>query len=303
MDGTRAPRLGARSAAAATSGVVLQPPPRTDLSDAGLIEAIVADTVASRIVDPEIPVEAHLDPDVAWAVAPVADTFRNVVVGARLEPSAADGRIAQVRDAYLRGDTGFVWWVAPFDTPHDLGTRLVNAGLILEGNAPAMAASLDDVPLDELPPDGLEIVPVRDTGTLNEFLSIVEADWLEWAGGEATSVQRRTLDAFAREIPRRLPSEPVPLRWLGRVDGQPVATSRVSLGGGVAGLYAILTLPSHRGRGIGRAMTLAALRAAAGIGYRIGVLQSSDLGYGVYLKLGFRDLFTYDIYVHPAPPG
>jgi GNAT superfamily N-acetyltransferase len=180
--------------------------------------------------------------------------------------------------------------------------RLANAGLTLEGSAPAMAANLDDVPLDEPAPDGLEIVPVTDAGTLQEFLTIVEADWLEWAGGVATPVQRRTLDAFAREIPRRLPSEPVPLRWLGRVDGQPVATSRVSIGGGAAGLYAILTLPSHRGRGVGRAMTLAALRAAAAIGYRIGVLQSSDLGFGVYRKLGFRELFTYDLYVHPAPP-
>jgi GNAT superfamily N-acetyltransferase len=280
--------------------VVLHSPPRTDLSDAGLIEAIAADQLASRITDPEIPVEAHLDPDVSWAVAPIADTFRNVVVGARLEPGTADKRIAEIRDTYRRGDTGFVWWVAPFDTPHDLGARLTNGGLALEGNAPAMAADLDDVPLDEPPPDNLEIVPVTDAGSLQEFLTIVEADWLEWTGGEATPVQRRTLDAFAREIPRRFPSEPAPLRWLGRVDGQPVATSRVSLGGGVAGLYAILTLPSHRGRGIGRAMTLAALRAAARIGYRIGVLQSSDLGYGVYAKLGFRELFTYDIYVHPA---
>lgn len=280
--------------------MVLQPAPRTDTSDAGLIEAIEADGIAARVIDPEIPVEAHLDGDVAWAVAPIADTFRNVVIGARFQPGNADRRIGEIRDTYGRGDTGFVWWVAPFDTPDDLGARLLNAGLTLEGYAPAMAASLADVPLDELPPDDLEIVPVTDAATLEEFLTIVEADWLEWTGGEATSVQRRTLDAFAREIPRRLPAEPVPLRWLGRVDGLPVATSRVSLGGGVAGLYAILTLPSHRGRGIGRAMTLAALRAAAGIGYRIGVLQSSDLGYGVYLKLGFRDLFTYDIYVHPA---
>jgi GNAT superfamily N-acetyltransferase len=283
--------------------VVVQSTRRTDTSDAALIEAIVADTVASRIVDPEIPVEAHLDGDVSWAVAPVADTFRNVVVDAHFQPGDADRRIAEIRDAYRRGDTGFVWWVAPFDTPEGLGTRLTNAGLTLEGNAPAMAASLDDVPFGEPPPHGLEIVPVTDAGTLGEFLTIVEADWLEWTGGEATPVQRRTLDAFAREIPRRFPSEPAPLRWIGRVDGRPVATSRVSLGGGVAGLYAILTLPSHRGRGIGRAMTLAALRAAADIGYRIAVLQSSDLGYGVYLKLGFRDLFTYDIYVHPTPTG
>lgn len=283
--------------------MVLHPPPRTDLSDAGLIAAIAADSLASRIVDPEIPVEAHLDSDVSWAVAPVADTFRNVVVGAHFEQADADRRIAEIRDTYARGDTGFVWWVAPFDMPDDLGTRLANAGFTLEGHAPAMAADLDDVPLHEPLPDGLEIVPVTDAGTLQEFLAIVEADWLEWTGGEATPVQRRTLDAFAREIPRRLTAEPAPLRWLGRVDGQPVATSRVSLGGGVAGLYAILTLPAHRGRGIGRAMTLAALRAAAGLGYRIGVLQSSDLGYGVYVNLGFRDLFTYDIYVHPAPTG
>ena len=274
--------------------------PRTDTSDAGLIEAIVADQVTARIIDPEIPVEAHLDPDVAWAVSPIADTFRNVVVGARFDPEDADRRIAEIRDTYARGDTGFVWWVAPFDTPADLGTRLANARLILEGNAPAMAADLDDVPLGEPAPEGLEIVPVTDTGTLQEFLTIVEADWFEWAGGAATPIQRRILDAFAREIPRRFPSEPAPLRWLGRVDGQPVATSRVSIGGGVAGLYAILTLPSHRGRGIGRAMTLAALRAAAGVGYRIGVLQSSDLGYGVYTKLGFRELFTYEVYVHPG---
>ena len=283
--------------------MILTPPPRTDGSEAGLIEAIVADQVASRIEDPEIPVEAHLDPDVSWAVSPIADTFRNVVVGARFEPEDANRRIAEIRDAYGRGDTGFVWWVAPFDTPADLGSRLTDAGLTLEGNAPAMAANLNDVPLDEPLPDGLEIVPVTDAGTLGEFLAIVEADWLEWTGGLATPVQRRTLDAFAREIPRRLPFEPTPLRWLGRVDGQPVATSRVSIGAGVAGLYAILTLPPHRGRGIGRAMTLAALRAAAGLGYGFGVLQSSDLGYGVYLKLGFHDLFTYDIFVHPAPTG
>lgn len=281
--------------------MVLQPAPRTDLSVAGLIGAIEADQVAARILDPEIAVEAHLDGDVAWAVAPFADTFRNVVVAARFGEADADRRIAETVAAYAGGDTGFVWWVGPADTPADIGQRLSAAGLVLEGRAPAMAANLADVPLSEPPPEGLEIVPVTDAATLAEFLRVVEADWLEWTDGVHTPVQRRMLDAYAREVPRRLPAEPVPLRWIGRVDGQAVATSRVSIGAGVAGLYAILTVPVHRGRGYGRAMTLAALRAAGSLGHRIGVLQASDLGYRVYERLGFRELFKYEVWVHPGP--
>jgi GNAT superfamily N-acetyltransferase len=283
--------------------LVLQAPPRTDHSEAGLIEAIEADQVASRILDPEIPAEAHLDGDVAWAVTPIADTFRNVVLAARFPDADADARIAAIADAYRQAGTGFVWWIGPSDAPADLGERLAQAGLTLEGEAPAMAANLASVPLDEAPPEGLEIVPVTDEATLAQFLSIVEADWLEWTGGAATPIQARTLAAFRREIPKRLPDEPVPLRWLGRVDGRAVATSRVSIGAGVAGLYAILTLPSHRGRGIGRAMTLAALRVGAELGFEIATLQASDLGYGVYAALGFRELFRYDVWVHPGQAG
>jgi GNAT superfamily N-acetyltransferase len=279
----------------------MEPPePRTDVSDLGLIEAIAADQVAARITGPEIKVETHLDPDVAWAVAPMADTFRNVVLGARFTTASADARIAQIVARYREAGTSFVWWVSPYDEPGDLGARLSAAGLVLEGTAPAMAADLADVPLDEPPPPELEVVPVTDAGTLDEFLEIIAADWLEWTGGEHTPIQRRTLAAWRAQIPPKLADEPVPLRWIGRVEGTVVATSRISIGAGVAGLYAISTLPAHRGHGYGRAMTIAALRAARQLGYRIGVLQASDLGYGVYKRLGFRDLFSYGVFVHPG---
>lgn len=274
--------------------------PRTDTSDAGLIEAIVADQVAARITGPEIKVETHLEADVSWALAPLADTFRNVVLGARFSPETADARIAEFVARYRAAGTSFVWWVAPFDQPADLGARLSAAGLTLEGNAPAMAADLAEVPLDEPSPPELEIVPVTDAATLDEFLAVLAADWLEWTQGEHTPVQRRMLDAWRTQIPPKLPDEPVPLRWIGRVDGSVVATSRISIGAGVAGLYAISTLPAYRDRGFGRAMTIAALRAAASLGHRIGVLQSSEQGYGVYQRLGFRELFTYEVWVHTA---
>lgn len=276
------------------------PTPRTDVSDLGLIEAIAADQVAARITSPEIQVETHLDPDVSWAVAPLADTFRNVVLGARFTEATADARIREIVARYREARTSFVWWVSPFDEPGDLGARLSAAGLTLEGTAPAMAADLLEVPLEEPPPPDLEIVPVIDAGTLDEFLRVIAADWLEWTDGETTPVQQRTLDAWRSQIPPKLAGEPVALRWIGRVDGTVVATSRISIGAGVAGLYAISTLPLHRGKGYGRAMTIAALRAARRLDYRIGVLQASDLGYSVYRRLGFRDLFSYAVFVHPG---
>jgi GNAT superfamily N-acetyltransferase len=276
------------------------PTPRTDTSDLGLIEAIAADQVAARITGPEIKVETHLDPDVSWSVAPLADPFRNVVLDAHFTEASADARIAEIAARYRAAGTSFVWWVSPFDEPADLGARLGAAGLVLEGTAPAMAVDLAEVPLDEAPPSELEVVPVTDAGTLDEFLEVIAADWLEWTDGEHTPVQARTLAAWRAQIPPKLAGEPVPLRWIGRVDGRVVATSRINIGAGVAGLYAISTLPAHRGKGYGRAMTIAALRAARSIGYRIGVLQASDLGYGVYRRLGFRDLFSYGVFVHPG---
>jgi GNAT superfamily N-acetyltransferase len=283
--------------------VVRIPEPRTDTSDLGLIAAIEADQVASRITGPEIKVETHLDPDVSWAVAPTADTFRNVVLAARFSADEADRRIAQIVGTYVAAGTGCIWWVGPSDTPPDLRSRLAGAGLTLEGTAPAMAADLAEMPLDEQAPEGLEVVPVTDAATLDEFLAIIEADWVEWTGGEPTPVQQRTLAAWRSQIPPKLADEPVPLRWIGRADGRVVATSRIAIGAGVAGLYAISTATGYRGRGFGRAMTIAALRAARSIGYRIAVLQASDLGYNVYRRLGFRELFQYDVYVHPGPRG
>ena len=84
------------------------PNARTDLSDQGLIEAIEADQLANRILDPEIPVQAHLDDDVAWALAPVRDTFRNVVLSARFAEADADRRIAELLAEFTANGTGFV---------------------------------------------------------------------------------------------------------------------------------------------------------------------------------------------------
>jgi len=49
-------------------------------------------------------------------------------------------------------------------------------------------------------------------------------------------------------------------------------------------------LPEARGRGMGAALTRKPLQEAREMGYRVGILQSSAMGFNIYKTLGFRHL-------------
>lgn len=275
-------------------------PALTDLSDAGLAAAIEADQVAARVTAPEVPVEAHLDADATWALAGYPDGFRNTVVSAHFATDDADRRIREIKATFDANGTRFLWWVAPFHEPPDLGDRLLRAGLAFEGAVPAMAIDLDDLPRGEAPPAGLQIEPVVDADGLRAFVDVLALE-MGIPDGMPNPAARHH-EALLSVIPPTLAAEPLPLRYLGRLDGRPVATSRIAIAAGVAGLYAVATLSDVRRRGIGRAMTLAALHAGRELGYRIGVLQSSDEGLPAYRRLGFRTIFDYAVYQEPKAP-
>ena len=273
----------------------LAAPPLVDTSADGLIRAIEADTIGTRVLSPELPLEAHVESDATWSRGTIPDPVKNVVASTRFDAASADRRIAEIAAAYAERDLPFLWWRAPVHGPPDLGQRLRRAGIRALGGSPAMAMDLADLGAPEALPPGLDIRPVVEVEGLRDYLAVIDA--MPMPEAAPAEIRAQTAKAVVAHTGPRLGLEPVPLRYVGWLEGRPVATSRLSLAGGTAGIYAVDTLPEARGRGIGRAMTLAALHAGREAGYRIATLQSSDIGYRIYHRIGFRDVFRYVIHV------
>lgn len=78
--------------------------------------------------------------------------------------------------------------------------------------------------------------------------------------------------------------------------GETVATSQMLLKDGLAGIYCVSTLAAERGKGLGAFVTYEPLRLAKERGFRVGVLQSSEMGRPVYERLGFETYGDIEMY-------
>jgi len=220
---------------------------------------------------------------VQWTFGGSPIAYHNAVVRADLTASQADAAIdASIARLGALGVPGS-WHIGPSMRPPDLRERLRARGFTgcEPGGEPGMAAPLDALPDDVLPPAGLDLQRVRAPLDLEQFGAVLASGF-----GEGPPEADWVCATFARI---GLHDESGWLHYLGRIDETPVSTVSVFFAAGVAGLYFVCTAPDHRRRGVARATTLTAMRAARERGAPLAVLTSSPMGYRVYEQLGFRE--------------
>ena len=162
------------------------------------------------------------------------------------------------------------------------------AGFHAHGAMPAMAVDIERLPPTALP-DGY--------------------GWERIDAGEAAREWAHAL-AIGYDIPHGLArmlspealgadmADDAVVQFFGiRHAGRLVCTSMLYLADGVAGIYCVATLSEARGRGLGAHATAQPLRIAHGLGYRVGVLQSSEDGHRVYRRLGFEDVSDVPMFI------
>jgi ribosomal protein S18 acetylase RimI-like enzyme len=81
------------------------------------------------------------------------------------------------------------------------------------------------------------------------------------------------------------------------VDGVPVSIVALVRAGGALGVYSLGTMPEHRHKGYGEALLRAAVEASLSDGPEPLVLESTEAGYRLYRKLGFRDVTNFTVYL------
>ena len=190
----------------------------------------------------------------------------------------------------------FFWWTRGDTTPADLEERLTRHGMIsmeeqtkelakgivsTELGSPCMVADLEHMNESALnqTPKNFVIKEVENEAMLYDFKKVfVETYEIpDWAGQAWVDA---TLKAGIGKTAWKM--------YVGYLGDEAVATNMLFNGGGVASVYAVATVPSARGKGIGGAITLRPLLGARNLGYKYAVLFSTEMGIGAYQRIGFR---------------
>lgn len=256
-----------------------------DLNAPAIIAALEANLEEGYIrLGQALGAEFHDEPDALWFATGIPLQVPNGVVRFRAAPREASERIEALLGEYAKCHVPSCWLLNPSTTPSNLAERLQARGFFCEF-APGMAADLHAVDLTAPAPAGVNVRLVTDESAMADWLHVLVV------GSSFPPEVERVLFTLLEDV--RFHVNPTVRFFLGTLNDQPVSSSLLFLGGGIAGIYCVTTIPDARQRGIGTALTLAAMREGLAGGYHIAGLQSSQMGLRVYQRLGFREYCTF----------
>jgi GNAT superfamily N-acetyltransferase len=234
------------------------------------------------------------DGRLVWCASGVRERWFNGVVRARLDPTSVGDAIDGVLAEFGRRDLPMLWRIGPTSRPTTLGATLLTRGFVHDRDDPGMALELATMEEIVSVPSDLTIEQVFDNAVLHAWTAV----WMDGVPEPARQRCRAVYDALGVD-----PTHPWRY-YLGRLDGEPVATLKLFYDAGVISVQHVTTLPHARHRGIATALTTHALQEAREQGYRIAVLTSTPAGFNCYRRIGFREYCRFSSYYwHPGDTG
>lgn len=203
----------------------------------------------------------------------------------RLDPSLHPDEVLTRAEAFFsdRCPAYCVWIAAHRDT--DLEHDALGAGYASISATGAPRLALDHRVAAGAPAGGIELTEVVDDAGRLDFLAVtVEAYADSFLPRHAAEAQLATMDAVHGPGVRAV----VAIRG-----GRPVAAAMTVASERVAGIQMVGTVPDARQRGLGELCTRWAVAAGFELGADAIVLEASEAGEPLYLRMGFVEVSRY----------
>jgi GNAT superfamily N-acetyltransferase len=201
---------------------------------------------------------------------------------------ALQGRLTECARYFLPRTLRWSFWLCEdrlgVAARRQVRPALLERGLHQISHAPGMLASALSAPPRALPQ--IECRPVADRATREAFGAITAVSFdIPMAVARAVYHPERAWRGSYRG-------------FVGFVRGRPVTIVAIVAAGGSLGVYSLATVPDERRQGYGEALLRAAIASEQ---QRTGIsqlaLQSTEAGYSLYRRLGFRDVTNFSVYL------
>ncbi len=206
-------------------------------------------------------------------------------------PSDLEGLVGRTR-SFLRNRAPWSLYLERAVWESEKG-RLSSWGFKLSRSEPLMMWNSPTLPETPLP-EGLGLVEAKSPEELASFYAVMARGSGISPGFLYRFFRPESLAAALREGSSRFHA--------GLLEGRPVATSISTVDGEDALITSVATLPGFRRRGLGTALTWAAVRSARERGADRVFLLASKMGEPVYRKMGFEAVDLTYIVAAPEQP-
>lgn len=224
--------------------------------------------------------------DIKWVYTGGKSTNR--IFPLQLNEGNIDERLSKVLDRFKAWNASANLYVSSGTYPKNIEEHLLEHGKVYAGKWAGMAIDINGFSRDIRKTPDIKIVKADDSETIKI--------WSKTTGISFSVSQKIMGDMQKLYVALGSKNRDRLFYYMGLKNGIPAATALLFKDGNIAGLYMVGTLPEARGYGIATDMVVHALKEAALMGCSVAILQASQMGKGVYDKIGFKEYCTIDIY-------
>jgi GNAT superfamily N-acetyltransferase len=211
------------------------------------------------------------------------------ITWSHLEPDSADAVIAEQVNWFASRSREWEWKHYSYDTPADLGRRLLAAGFVPEPVEALMIAEISEIALDAPPPPGVHLQRVVDESDVAALVAVHDRVF----GGDHSTIGQSLLFALTHQ-------RNTVAAFVAVANGMPISSGRMEfhLDTEFASLWGGGTVPEWRGQGVFRALVARRAALAADRGFRYLQVDASADSRPILERLGFVQLATTTPYIH-----